>query len=261
MDFLVAYANKGQYNERRYNDYLKTVELGNAAFNEFLPVEEIEDSVIIRLGVPNKQPRNFRIANEHLYMLKNELLDGAYYGFAYTDTINILEGIIAEKPNWFGRALNLSLKTQVLANSSALVKVLDATFATDAEAQRFLNEISELNNAISKTHTTMKNWVKAFGNKRSYQFTMRRFGDYVYHILDDHHFEVMGEGKTPYHYFHYITRSNSFDELLSHTITYNFNMERLVFGFEEFFLSFNTEKMDIGELSLSNRVIREVSLG
>lgn len=262
---FTEYAQKNDYDDEAYRRYFDSIENNTAAWDEFLPapIETNHESIILRVKCEGDADfKNYRQENNRLYMLKNELNLGGFYGFTCTDLFNILKAISVEKPKWFGRALGFDVSTDYISGAYSRVVSLEAKDMSTL--REIVIEISNLAAQVAKTNQMMIRWVAAANSKRNKQSVLRRCGDYLTHVARLEKVNlysdqaVKGEGKTRYHYFHLISSSQNYDELMNKTIVFNIDMESMLYGFEEFYFTFNYADMDMKNISLSAVVPRSL---
>lgn len=262
---FTAYEQKNDYNSNAYSHFFEAIENGTADWNEFLPapLKSVDEAIILRVKCKGEADfKTLRQPNTRLYMLKNEMDLGAFYGFTCTDLFNVLKAVAHEKHNWFGRAVAFTTYTNEVNGSR--IKMVELVAMDMAALKEILLEISKLSDQLAKTNSLMQRWTDALANKNTKNQVFSRMGSYLTHVarmegvsLYNKH-GIKGEGKTRYHYFHLVTSSQSFEELLNKTIVFNLDMDGLMYGFEEFYMTYEHGDVNFKKSNLSELVARNV---
>lgn len=256
--------NKDSYNVAGYSTFRESLMKSKADWDEFFPkpLESSTDTVLVRIKkIGEDSYEVFHLPNTRLYMLKNEIRYGAYYGFACTDFFNAMRAI-NHTTDWFSAEANFKVYP-VKTETNDYRKVIDYSYKDDLDKSDFVKLMFNLASSFGKTNQLMLRWSRLLEGKVDKQLVMNRFGSYskipltLCGVDSDNYAE--GEGVTKYHFFHQISKANDLQDFKKLLTVYNLNFEMLVNNFERFLFTFNRKEI-FGDNTSLKSVARKVIL-
>lgn len=239
-----TFENKHHYDDVAYKQFIHDLNRGDAVWSEFLPtpLECITESVLVRtklLGTDKYE--TFNIPNSRLYMLKNEIRYGCQYGFAYTDFFNAMK-TIANTKDWFPEVNEFKVYGVKMEDQDNL-RVIDFVYRDEAQLKVFLHQLLSVATLFGHTNKLMARWKDSMNNKPKKQKVMSSFNEYskTFLILNGVHPATYeeGEGKTQFHFFNVIEKSESLMDFKRRLSVYNLGFEQMANGFVAYHETFN----------------------
>lgn len=242
-----------QYDSHAYTAFMMKLRKKEADWNEFLPSTAAFDigSIVFKYKLAGAENFDVKyIGNPYLYTLKNEFNSGYCYGFAITDLFStFLE--IADK---FFKDDQLRVYKQNISTLEE-IKVIEFTEQVSGDLQEFVKTLKAIGSKFSRTEEIIKNWNVVLEG-RNLQDLMHRFSLYTNALLEEE-IKTNKISDTPYHWYRQLKNSNTYSEVAESLAVYNINFEKLIAGFEQFFIALNRQK-GLRGTGLNNKIDRPI---
>lgn len=228
-----------RYDSLAYNAFASQLRNRKADWLEFLPNADTygHNAILLKIKtLEHETHASYNIPNPKIYSLKNEHNAVYSYGFNFTDLFSTYS-FIADK---FYANDQLHVYQDAIQSSGEVVNVIEFTESVKGQAQTFLKHLSVIGKGLSVTATLLAAWNNSLG-EQDRQELMQAFGLYITTLFDTGEINTQ-YWKNPYNWFYQIENSESVAEVVEKLAVFNIDFEKLITGFQQFFVAINRQK-------------------
>lgn len=236
---LITYQDRHLYDQAACTSFRKKLNAGEDVWYEFLPLGDnsLENSITLKIAVGENRLESIKIPNLSMYMLKNEINNGALYGFYRTDLFNTLVCYLNNR-----ETDGVISKGYVVPDESQKsgIRVIEINFKDKAELDVNLAILKSIARNFMRVNILFQTLADFANQNKAHKAVIEKMNIYTNSVLSTfgHKFSQNNSNemlvKTRLHWFNKIEKAKTMNELDDIVSNHYVDFELFINNFMEF---------------------------